>query len=375
MSTRLMQRPAIIIVKGYSTDAALCLVAVPLQWLVGLAVLICGHLLTFASLSFASQGLVAVLGSFSLVTNVPFSAALLKERFHLGHAVSVALLISGSTLVILFSSRADQDWSEAQLVELFGGAAFLVVVVAFALLLAAAIVVQRRSQPPADGADASSSEEVEAPAERAPEGSEGGDSDDGGSGDTADAPAAWLCAAAIGGAFSFLFAKCLSQVLRAWEQAQEEQDATVAFPWLFALASLLGVAVTGGSSLWALNHALRRGRAGSVIPFYFAAHTALTMVLGVAFFKEYEGLGWLEALMLTIGVVIVSWGVIVGNAADRHGRDAALRWVCPRAMRNGSAAGEPGVSGGSPAATPLAKDAPATVDIELSQAGVSGSAV
>mmetsp|Transcript_77390 Transcript_77390/g.187386 ORF Transcript_77390/g.187386 Transcript_77390/m.187386 type:complete len:399 (+) Transcript_77390:230-1426(+) len=327
------------------------------KWLSGLVVLICGHLLTFASLSFASQGLVAVLGSFSLVTNVPFSAFLLKERFHAGHGASVGLLVAGSTLVVLFSSRAEQDWSESDLVDLFGGPAFLATVGAFIALFVAALLAQRRATVDATRNDALEDNElVGKQRESHRSGAESGDATHGDSpaddgGDSAGAPAAWLCAAAIGGAFSFLFAKCLSQVLRAWEKAAagDAPGVDAAFPTAFALMSLLGVAATGGSSLWALNGALRRGRAGSVIPFYFAAHTALTMVLGVTFFKEYEALGGLEAAVLAVGVLIVTWGVIVGNAADRNGREAALRLLKPRLCsgRQPSVEGRNTTEGGS----------------------------
>mmetsp|Transcript_17114 Transcript_17114/g.60046 ORF Transcript_17114/g.60046 Transcript_17114/m.60046 type:complete len:412 (-) Transcript_17114:1145-2380(-) len=339
------------------------------KWLVGLCVLISGHLLTFASLSFASQGLMAVLGSFSLVTNIPFSAWLLGETFNLGHAVSTVLLIAGSAVAVLFSSHADQDWTEESLVALFGEPGFFVVAAAYAGLVAVAVAWQRQLERAANGKSAAAaavvrgdvemgsarsnspttpssamlSKEAASPAEeRSKRDAYTEAAPDEDAPRSLAPPLGWLCAAAIGGALSFLFAKCLSQAVRAWPGLGADASAGEDAPWAFAMCSLLGVAVSGGGSLWAMNYALRRGRAGFVIPFYFAAHTCLTMVLGVVFFKEYELMTGGEAAMLALGVVMTVHGVLIGHRADSEGAASALRLAglgrCRRCLIDGEGA-------------------------------------
>ena len=67
-----------------------------------------GEVLNFASMSFASQTLLAVLGCFSPLSNVFIAPWLLKEPVRRADILSLPLIIGGSVIVVFFSDHSPQ---------------------------------------------------------------------------------------------------------------------------------------------------------------------------------------------------------------------------------------------------------------------------
>jgi drug/metabolite transporter (DMT)-like permease len=78
------------------------------MWLFGFAVFLIGELLNFVSMSFASQTLLAVLGSFSPLSNVFMAPFLLKEPITRGDILALPLIIGGAIVVVFYSDHSSQ---------------------------------------------------------------------------------------------------------------------------------------------------------------------------------------------------------------------------------------------------------------------------
>ncbi len=87
-------------------------------WLSGLAVFIVGQVLNLLAFGYTSQAVAATLGSFSLVTNGVFAPLLLRERLTRTIVVSIGVIVAGSVVVVLASSRVPQEYTLSELLHL-----------------------------------------------------------------------------------------------------------------------------------------------------------------------------------------------------------------------------------------------------------------
>lgn len=159
-------------------------------WRAGFAVFIAGQLLNFGALSFASQSLLATLGSFSLVTNTVFAPWLLKEKTSWRHYAATLIICGGAVVVVLYSSHAKQDFTLHDLEQKFEAEAFIIYAAAatfIATLCLLLYIARRNSEKHAQIVGVG-------------------------------------CAtvAAVLGSFSFLLAKCTTQLVKATVNGQNQ---------------------------------------------------------------------------------------------------------------------------------------------------------
>ncbi len=76
-------------------------------WRIGLILVIVGSFADFAAFSFASQSLIAPLGSFTLVSNTIFAPCLLKEKVVRRDVISTGFIIFGSVWAVCFAPHDD----------------------------------------------------------------------------------------------------------------------------------------------------------------------------------------------------------------------------------------------------------------------------
>jgi hypothetical protein len=87
------------------------------MWRIGLFLVFFGSLADFAALSFGPQSLVAPLGSLTLVSNVLFAPLLLRETIGRWDVLATALIVTGSSVAVLFGSH---DAATFTVFQLFG---------------------------------------------------------------------------------------------------------------------------------------------------------------------------------------------------------------------------------------------------------------
>lgn len=93
----------------YSLAFALCRSYLKMRlWWVGFTVFMVGELFNFASMSFASQTLLAVLGCFSPLSNVFMAPCLLGEAITRADLLALPLIVGGAVLVVLYSDHKSQ---------------------------------------------------------------------------------------------------------------------------------------------------------------------------------------------------------------------------------------------------------------------------
>ena len=89
------------------------------RWWLGFIIFAIGTFTNFAALQFAAQSLIGPLGSFSLVCNVVLAPLLNGEIWTWKDVVGVALIVSGSVIVVIFSGHPIGDYDLCTLLKLF----------------------------------------------------------------------------------------------------------------------------------------------------------------------------------------------------------------------------------------------------------------
>lgn len=88
-------------------------------WRIGFAIYLLGQILGMTAMGFASQAIVAVLTSLSLVFNGWFAHRILHEAISQAYIYASAIIILGSCLVVAVSSHERQDYDLDTLLSLF----------------------------------------------------------------------------------------------------------------------------------------------------------------------------------------------------------------------------------------------------------------
>ncbi|KAJ3104583.1 hypothetical protein HDU97_009095 [Phlyctochytrium planicorne] len=105
-------------------------------WLLGFLVFVVGNLLNFGALQFAPQSLVATLGSVSLVVNVILAPIINREKFTWRDVMGVVLIVSGSSMTVVFSGVQEKDYKLCVLLALFRRVATIIFLTATVSLVA-----------------------------------------------------------------------------------------------------------------------------------------------------------------------------------------------------------------------------------------------
>lgn len=243
-------------------------------WVAGFAVFTVGQLLNLASLSFASQSLLATLSSFALVCNVFFAPCLLHEPVNWRHFMATVVIIGGSVVVVLFSAKTPQEYTLAQLVAQFEAVGFIAYAGVTGGVMLACIVFHmcNREHP-------------------------------------WTAP---ICAfiAALLGSFSLLMGKCSMQLIKSTiaDSAQLKDPATYAIITVFIMCAV--------SNIHFINMGLQSGSALLVVPMYYVLNMLFSIASGIIYFQEWSQFTTTSAIMFSLGVLLTVIGVFVLSRID-----------------------------------------------------------
>jgi len=113
-------------------------------WLAGLSIFLLGQVMNFAAFGYTSQALAATLGAFSLVTNGIFAPLILKERITWQMVAAIAVIVAGSGMVVMASSRARQEYSLDELIHLYQRDLFILYVSTLMVALISAFILMWR---------------------------------------------------------------------------------------------------------------------------------------------------------------------------------------------------------------------------------------
>ena len=117
------------------------------RYVLGLILIIFGSLGDFAALSMVAQSIVAPLGSIALVANICFAHFWLGEKVGWTEVFGTALIMTGSTLSVVFGNHSDPTYTNQELLDLISGALFISYVVAALGLIFIGILIHLRVTP------------------------------------------------------------------------------------------------------------------------------------------------------------------------------------------------------------------------------------
>ena len=261
-----------------------------LTWQCGLALVILGSLFDFAALAFASQSLIAPLGSLTLVSNVFLAPLLLKEKLSRRDVVCTLVIVVGAALAVSCASHDDSTQSVKAMFSNFLRIQFI----AYAALVVLSVVGLRVITWKAAALRKRAHTNREA-AKRYQAGMK-------------YHRFGYAAAAGIMGAQSVLFAKCTSTLFRTMIAGDG-----VMFVYPGTYGVLLGLGVTIFFQIRWLNSGLRLFPALYVVPVFQSFWILVSVVSGMVFFQEYHGVldqplqacGFCLGIFLTIGGVYV----------------------------------------------------------------------
>ena len=261
-----------------------------LVWQCGLALVILGSIFDFAALAFAPQSVIAPLGSLTLVSNVFLAPLLLKERLSRRDVLCTLIIVGGAALAVGCASNGDREVTVQQMFRYFLHLQFLVYavlvvvsVLALRVMTWKAAVLRKRAHSSAAAARQYAT-------------------------GMRYHRFGYAAAAGIMGAQSVLFAKCTSTLFRSTLAGEG-----VMFGYWQTYLVLLGLGVTIFFQIRWLNSGLRLFPALYVVPVFQSFWILVSVVSGMVFFQEYQGVldlplnafGFCTGLLVTIGGVYV----------------------------------------------------------------------
>ncbi|KAA0147105.1 hypothetical protein FNF29_07595 [Cafeteria roenbergensis] len=120
------------------------------------------------------------------------------------------------------------------------------------------------------------------------------------------------------GAQTVLFAKSVAETIKTTAGGDSQLDQPA--PYLFLLALVFFIVV---QQMW-LAHALRFFDAAFVVPVFQGTYIAVSVLGGVAYFQELNGLSTVNLIMFPISVLVVLFGVYVLSTRKMGGMRAQL---------------------------------------------------
>ena len=272
-------------------------------WRIGMLLVILGSIADFLALGFGSQSLIAPLGSLTLVSNILYAPWLLNEHVSKSDWISVASIVLGSAIAVMFGSHTDTTYEINQLFQFFLKTDFII----YTLIVSAYIILYRlyiiRIEAIQDSFGTQSAAYINLQSYH-----------------RFGYPS---ISGAIGSA-SVLFAKCFMELILNTIHNKSNMFVHIS-------SYLVIIAMFGSITLqikW-LNDALKRFDASYCVPVFQSFWILLSVVSGLIFYEEYSTFTYTQAIGFIIGVCICILGVgTLKGAKNLHthiGDDESLR--------------------------------------------------
>jgi len=252
-------------------------------WCLGFGLFLAGNIADFIGLGYASQTIIAPLGSVALLSNSIYAPCFLKEKFHLRDLIATLSIIAGTVLVVIFGSHEDTHYELWPLLQLFltpQTLAFLIIVaVAVIAMLILAFIAERIGRTRGHKYQLLAHKFL---------------------------PFAYPVTGGILGSITVMFAKASSELMKT-----SIIDGNNQFKYGFTYLVLAICAGTAIGQVFFLNRSLKRYDATYCIPVYYGAWVAFSITGGSLYFMEFENFTALSYAMYFLGVGIMIVGVII----------------------------------------------------------------
>ncbi|KAA0172144.1 hypothetical protein FNF28_00147 [Cafeteria roenbergensis] len=327
------------------------------KWWAGFVLVVVGAIMDFVSYGLAPSSIVTPVGSLTLVVNIFLAHWWLGENIYMQDYVGTFFIVAGATMTVVFGNQSDSCLPVSELAARYATTG-MIVYMACAVAIVAAISGTGPA-PPGDGPDsklgvlvqsgsAASGERSAADAgtgagagasSAAPEAKDAAGDSSSEEGSPAASPtssqhvvdppsayepyAQWhpvsvSVLAGTLGAQTVLFAKSVAETIKTTAGGDSQLDQPA--PYLFLLALVFFIVV---QQMW-LAHALRFFDAAFVVPVFQGTYIAVSVLGGVAYFQELNGLSTVNLIMFPISVLVVLFGVYVLSTRKMGGMRAQL---------------------------------------------------
>lgn len=256
----------------------------------GMWLFILGSILNFVSFAFASQSLLAALGSVQFVSNVVFASTINKEEPSRRIILSTTLILIGNVVAVVFANHKTSEYDADELVDIYSSnPAFIVYVsciVTFSVILHSLYIYLVRH--------------VEIQYHR-----------EGLLAFCYAGPSGMICSMGV------LFAKSLSILLV--ETSRGNSQVSHYFTWVL----LVAFAILAVSWMYRLNNALKMDiDALLIVPLLQVFWTMFSIISGGIYFREFQQMETQSAAFFFVGVAIIVFGV-AGLASSSGSADVA----------------------------------------------------
>ena len=265
------------------------------MWRMGLGLVTLGSILDFIALIFASQSLVAPLGSLTLVSNTFLAPVLLGEYVSRRDLMATGAIVLGSILAVVFADHSDSMYRMEELFaffasERFGLYALVIILIVFGLhqwqvFLTKILLTQPRRYTLSKYARYHRF--------------------------------TYATLAGIMGAQSVLFAKCVGQLLVDWGSGED------IFRHVQTYLIILGLILTIFFQITWLNAGLKLFEALYIVPVFQSNFILISVIGGMIVFQEYQNVfdapG--SSIFFPLGIIITIVGVYM--LSQRGGSSAS----------------------------------------------------
>lgn len=289
------------------------------KWVLGFALYVSGQLSNGAALAYGDQSMLAALGAFSLVVNTLLSPCMLGEILSKRHVLCTLVIVAGVSVVVVFSSKKDTNYTLESLLDLFKRTAFLITTGALALVLIYEFITYGPCRGSADsGSPAASANALPEKTSRL-------------NADTPLLEKASLqqpappqhdaksmpplhCAfiSAVCSSFTTVLMKSVTMLVKSSFTLHVFEFAHLV-PWVL----LIGLIISAIGTVVFLNKGLNsEANALYIVPAYFVMILVFTTLMGAVFFGDLDHVSILNGLMMLLGMVITISGVYLLSQHD-----------------------------------------------------------
>lgn len=250
-----------------------------MTWVRGAMVFGFGSAMTFGSFAFASQSLLASLGTLQFISNVVFSRFVLLEPLSWRVVAATLLIVAGVVLTASFSNHSSDTYSVQDLLALYDSSyVFFLEMLGLTLLLQLSIYVIYTNRE----------------ASRAPLPLS-----------SAVRPITFASVAATIGSQSVLQSKCIAEIIRSSSLGDTQES-----QWFVAV--ITGVFLSG-LVVWllCLNEALKLFEGAVIIPLLQVCWTVSAIMQGGVYFREFRSFTPSQYAGFVCGLAVVVLGVAV----------------------------------------------------------------
>ena len=269
-----------------------------LLWRCGLLLIIFGSLFDVAALGLGPQSLIAPLGSLTLVSNIVCAYCLLRERLSRYDIGATAVIVVGSCIAIGWGKKEETNFTVEQLFAFYHQAEFIMyatVVILFSIWCYTQLHKLERLE--ADEGKQSPLYLSHRSRHRF----------------------YYPALAGTIGAQSVLFAKCTVELLTNTFTAGQPNMFTE-WPSYLVIGCMFGSIFL---QIRFLNEGLRRFSSTYSIPVFQAFWILVSVVSGLIYYREWQGLDATDRVMFSLGVCVTVSGVVMLSRRDTEDHHAA----------------------------------------------------